>query len=258
MRKSLLIILFLLYTSVILSQESVICLHGFFRSYRCMIPLGNVMRHEGFDVYLWDYPSRDKTIEEHAEHLVEVMNALAKKNPSEPIHFVTHSLGGIIVRAALNHPNCPQEAKIGKAVLLAPPNKGASLARTFQGCPLIRWIFGKKAGHQLLTFTETDMCNLGEFPPTMPVMVIAGKKGTRFFYKWIKETNDGKVTVEETRLSSPHHHHILNVGHSWIMTSRESIALTRNFLINGEVAKDLQPNEPASSVQEVDIPASTS
>ena len=248
MRKYLLLILFLIQTIVLQSQESVVCLHGFFRSYRCMIPLANVVRDEGLNVYLWDYPSRQKTIEEHATSLVEVLNAIAQKNPSEPIHFVTHSLGGIIVRAAMNHPDCPQEAKIGKAILLAPPNRGASLARNFQGWPIMRWIFGKKAGHQLMTYTETDMRNLGQFPETKHVMVIAGQKRSRLSFKWAKEPNDGKVTVEETRLDSPHDHHILNVGHSWIMTSRKSISLMKSFL----VASDSPTNEPVEPAPVID------
>lgn len=252
MRKYLLIVLFLTQTLVLQGQESVICLHGFFRSYRCMIPIANVVRDEGLNVYLWDYPSRKKTIEQHAECLVEILNAIAKDNPSEPIHFVTHSLGGLIVRTAMNHPNCPKEAKIGKAILLAPPNRGAVLARSFHGWPIIRWIFGKKAGHQLMTYTETDMHNLGTFPETKQVMVIAGKKESQFF-KWAKVPNDGKVTVDETRLNSPHNHHILNVSHSWIMTSRESIALTKGFLLS----TDSQSNAPDESALEGEIDPST-
>jgi pimeloyl-ACP methyl ester carboxylesterase len=234
MRQFLIIILFLFQTIALHAKESVVCLHGFFRSYRCMIPIANVARNEGANVYLWDYPSRSKTIEDHAAALVEVLNIIAKQNPNEPIHFVTHSLGGVIVRAALCSPDCPQEAKIGKAVLLAPPNKGARLARRVHGCPIFRKIFGKKAGYQLMTYTEEDMENIGSFPESKQVMVIAGTKESRLLSKWMHTPNDGKVTVEETRLSTPHRHHVLHVAHSWIMTSRESISLTRGFLFSKE------------------------
>lgn len=231
MKNIILFIIFFCQTLLLQAQEgSVVCLHGFFRSYKCMIPLANVIRDEGLDVYLWDYRSRQKTIEEHADCLVEVLNAIAQKNPSKPIHLISHSLGGIIIRAAVNHPNCPHEAKIGKAILLAPPNQGASLARHFQGNRFVRWIFGKKAGTQLLTYTEEDMSNFGEFPPTKDVLVIAGAKGSSTFKHLIHEPNDGKVTVEETRLNAPHWHQTLYVSHSWIMTSRQSIAIMRHFL----------------------------
>ena len=238
MRKYLFLILILVQTMV-LHAESVVCLHGFFRSYRCMLPLANIMQNEGLNVYLWDYPSRKKTIEKHAECLVEVLNAIAERYPSEAIHFVSHSLGGIIIRAAMNHPACPHQAKIGKAIFLAPPNQGASLARNFQRCPIARWIFGNKTGHQLLTYTEENMASFGEFPKTKQVMVIAGKRESRFFHPWVKEPNDGKVTIEETRLNTPHNHCILNVSHNWIMTSRESIALAKSFIL----ANDSQPKD---------------
>lgn len=232
MKKTLLVFLFLFHLFTLQAYDgSVVCLHGFFRSYKCMIPVANTLRNEGFDVYLWDYPCRHRTIEEHAENLVEVLKIIAKNRPSEPIHFVTHSLGGIIVRAAVNHPECPEEAKIGKAVLYAPPNHGSELARKFHGCPAIRWIFGKGAGSQLLTFTKNEMDALGNFPSTMDVLILAGQKRHRILSIWTDDPNDGKVTVNETRLSTPHKHKTLNASHTWIMRSRESIALTKEFLI---------------------------
>lgn len=242
MRKYLLLFLLLIQT-ISLHAESVVCLHGFFRSYRCMIPLANVMRNEGLNVYLWDYPSRQKTIEEHAACLVEVLNAIAREFPGEPIHFVTHSLGGIIVRKAINHPDCPNEAKIGRAILLAPPNQGASLARRFQGCPMIRWIFGQYAGQELLNYTEKEMAELGEFPPSMEVVVVAGRKGNPLLNRLMDGPNDGKVTVDETRLNTPHKHYVMNVSHSWIMTSRQSIALIKSYLL--KPAESLSPTASA-------------
>ncbi|MBS0623460.1 MAG: alpha/beta fold hydrolase [Verrucomicrobia bacterium] len=211
------------------AEGSVVCIHGFIRSYRCMIPMGNMLDNEGFEVYLWDYQSRKNTIQGHAENLVKLLNTIAQQKPGQPIHFVTHSLGGIIIKTALNHPNCPEEARVGKAVLLAPPSQGSAVARSISHITPIRWFFGKKAGHQLLTYTSDDMENLGYFPEDMDVMVISGIKGN---YLLFRTPNDGKVFLHETRLSTPHTHLILNVSHSWIMTSRESMDLTRKFLLH--------------------------
>lgn len=235
MKKIVLLFIFLIQLSILeAGQGSVVCLHGFLRSYKCMIPLGNTLKREGLNVYLWDYQSRKATIDQHASNLVEVLNAIAHKHPGEPIHFCTHSFGGIIVRAAVNHPNCPEEAKIGKAILMAPPNKGAVLGRAFKDWGPVSWFFGKKAGKQLITYSEEDMNAIGSFPETMDVMVIAGKRGTRFFRLVHRAPNDGKVTVDETRLPTPHEHKILDVSHNWIMTSRESIAITKDFLLPTE------------------------
>jgi hypothetical protein len=231
MNKLILFLLLFCFNFLQAQEGSVVCLHGFFRSYKCMIPMGNTLKKEGLEVYLWDYQSRKETIESHAQNLVDVLKLIAKDKPGEAIHFTTHSFGGIILRAAVNHPDCPQEARIGKAVLLAPPNKGANLAHKANGCPAVRWFFGKKAGRQLLDYDEEAMNNLGDFPDTMDVMVIAGDKGTRFLGLFANGPNDGKVLVEETRLPTPHEHRILNVSHHWIMTSREAIQLTKEFIL---------------------------
>lgn len=218
----------LLLTQTVKGEETVVCIHGFFRSFRSMAPVAKIIRKAGFRPFLWDYPSRRKTIEEHTEDLVTVLRAIADQNPSKPIHFVTHSLGGIIVRKAVSHPDCPQEAKLGKAILLAPPNRGSIFGRSLQKYTPVRWIVGNKTGQELITYSEEDMSLLGTFPDTMAVMVIAGTKKRPFFKT--AEPSDGTVTVEETRLSTPHTHAIINTGHTWIMSNSKTLALIKEFL----------------------------
>ncbi len=235
MKNIIAILLFLFCFNTLRAQEgSLVCLHGFFRSYKCMIPIGNTFKKEGLDVYLWDYQSRKETIETHADNLVEVLKVVAKQKPGEPIHFLTHSFGGIIVRAAMNHPECPEEAKFGKAILLAPPNRGARLAKRVHKCPAIRWFFGKKAGRQLLDYDEEAMNSIGNFPSTKDVMVIAGSKGSRLSAFFVRGPNDGKVRVDETHLPTPHEHRVLYVSHNWIMTSRETIQISKEFILESD------------------------
>lgn len=228
--KYLLLFFTILFTwSASLQADSVVCIHGFIRSYRCMLPMGNALEDAGFHVFLWDYPTRQNTIEGHANNLVSILKEIAKKYPGEPIHFVSHSMGGLVAKTAVNHPECPQEATQGKAVLLAPPMQGSSLARALHNVYPIRWIFGRNAGYQLQTYGPQEMAQLGHFPHTMGVMVISGAKGSRFFFK---SPNDGKVSVEETRVEAVDFHHVvIYASHSWIMTSSESIELTRDFLM---------------------------
>jgi pimeloyl-ACP methyl ester carboxylesterase len=223
-----LILAFSIFAQTPLKADSVVCIHGFIRSYRSMIPMGNALEKEGLNVYLWDYQSRSLTIEEHAANLVQVLKAIAVERPGESIHFVTHSLGGVITKTALNHPECPYEAKKGRAVLLAPPMQGSSMARAVSHITPVRWVFGEKAGQQLMTFDNKDMSALGAFPPTVDVLVISGKKGRQIFFN---EQNDGKVSIEETRLDTSHEHRVIHASHSWIMTSRESIQMTKAFLL---------------------------
>lgn len=197
--------------------------------------MSNALRSEGFDVFLMDYQSRKKTIEQHAEDLVVILNKIAAEKPGQPIHFVSHSLGGVIVRVAAAHPNCPEEAKKGKAILLAPPNQGSSLARKFNHLKPVRFVFGKRAGAQLLDYSEDEMLDIGKFPDTMGVVVIAGGQGN---YTIWDQPNDGKVSVQETRLDTPHVHIIHEASHRWIMTSRWTIHFTCEYLKSGKINMD--------------------
>ncbi|NGX37093.1 MAG: hypothetical protein K1000chlam2_00243 [Chlamydiae bacterium] len=210
--KSLIFILF--FQCAVFSSETVFCLHGFMRKPASMKKIATAFKSDGYAVENWGYPSRDKTIQEHAQALVKDLNKIAKKNPGEPIHFVTHSLGGIIVRCALNHPDCPEEAKIGKAVLLAPPNQGAEFGRFLGHVAPARKALGVKAGRQILYSENFDY--VGQFPETKEVLVISGTFG---WNPLAKGKNDGKVGVEESCLSTPHKHMTHFSGHSWIMYS---------------------------------------
>ncbi len=175
----------------------------------------------------WVYPSRDKLIEEHAADLVAKLREVADEYPGEPIHFVTHSMGGLVVRAAANHPECPREARQGRAVLLAPPNRGAAFARHWSKNRLMRWYFGEHAGRQLMETPEDGFDYLGHFPSTMRVLVVAGDFGINWK---VEGQDDGKVAVEETRLKTPHRFVQIHAGHSWIAWWPTAIRLAEAFL----------------------------
>ena len=219
-------IIFIVSTSSIFSEELLLCVHGFMRTHRNMSRIEKAFTKSGWEVINWGYPSRSKMIEDHGLDLVASLKEIAEKRPGKPIHFITHSLGGVIVRSALNHPDCPHEAKIGKAVLIAPPNQGAIFARRFKSFFFFRWMMGKHAGYELMNTPSFE--HIGQFPNTKEVLVIAGNLG---FNPYIKESNDGKVGVKETFLSTPHMHCIVASGHSWISLSLNVIRVAKAVLL---------------------------
>lgn len=208
-----------------LAAETVVCVHGFMRSAQSMALMANALRKEGHLVMNWSYPSRGESIESHAAALVEKLQELVQERPGEPICFVTHSLGGVIVRAALNHPDCPIEAKVGRAVLLAPPDRGAQLARTLYKRPLARILMGDGAGRDLGTTEEGGFDALGPFPESMGVLVIAG-------------TRDGKVLIEETHLTSPHERLEGPYYHTWIAWHPRVITATKEFIGRSSLGRE--------------------
>jgi hypothetical protein len=206
--------------------DVVVGIHGFLTNSRALKTVKSALQCAGLDVYLWNYPSRQKCIEEHACDLVVSLQQIACQCPGRPIHFVTHSIGALVLRAALNMPGCPEEAKIGRAVLLAPPNQGSCLARRFSDTP-IAFAMGDRSGWELMHYDACKMLCFGEFPPTMRVLVIAGTKGNRI---WFNGPNDGFIAIEETRLNTPFCFLSFPVTHGNLLTIPAVLCSIRNFL----------------------------
>jgi hypothetical protein len=213
-----------------LAADTVYCIHGFMRAPSCMNKMARQFEEEGYASVKWGYPSKEKYIQEHAADLVKSLQETAAKKPGEPIHFVTHSLGGLIVRSAHNHPDCPEEAKQGRAVLLVPPNQGTQFGQFLGKSKPMRKMLGDRAGKQLMFCDHFDF--LGEFARGKQVLIISGT------YGWnpvVEGKNDGKVGVKESCLNTPHQHVTHFSGHSWIMYSDGVIDTAKRFVALGEL-----------------------
>lgn len=194
-----------------------------------MTSLARSFKKDGWPVINWSYPSRQKNIEDHADDLVQRLRMISQEEPGKAISFVAHSMGGLIVRCALNHPYCPEEAKWGSAVLIAPPNRGSVLARRLYKYKIVRWVLGQMSGKQLMTTPLDGFDRLGNFPQQMPVMVISGTAG---FNPMIPGKSDGKVGVEESCLTTPHIHETIWAGHCWICHCPDTIKRAKSFMLS--------------------------
>jgi len=205
--------------------DTLVCVHGFMGAPWNMHFLAKNLRRDGWDVVNWKYPSRDRTISEHGEQFLLKLIDLAERKPGQPIHFVTHSLGGLVLLSALNHPSCPQEAKIGKVVLIAPPIKGSSWGRWVGQFSLARWLAKDFSGHELMTQLNFD--DLGNFPDSLEhILVIAGSLGIN---PLLPKGNDGTLAIHETFLSTPHEHVVVKRGHKTIVFSKKVCGLILQF-----------------------------
>lgn len=228
--KKLIISLFLFvgaFSCLRAEQEVIICVHGVMRSSASMSYAACSLRKAGYHVENWGYPSRMKTIAEHGVDLAREIKRVSQVYPGRSIYFVTHSMGGLVLRAALNHPECPQIAKEGKAVLYAPPNRGSSFGRQMSSYGFVRQIYGEYSGAELLFTEEDGFEKLGTFPETMSVLVIAG---TQSFNPLVSEESDGTVRVAETALKTPFKWETFPVNHTFIMWSPRVLRATVDFL----------------------------
>ena len=211
--------------------ECVILIHGLGRTYRSMWDMEEKLREAGYHTVNLDYPSRKKTIEEIAgEYIPKAIKECQIYN-AEAIHFVTHSLGGIITRKIIKD-NRP--AVLGSVVMLSPPNKGSYVADALKGRWYYRWINGP-AGQQLTTSSDSLPNRLG--PVDYPVGIITGNDPAFFdtwFTTFIPGVNDGKVAVAQTKLEGMADFMVVSESHTYIMDAVRVQDETIYFLKHGK------------------------
>ncbi len=108
-----------------MSRETVLLVHGHAAHPVLLEPLRRALERQGFRALNWRYRSLRGSIEVHAEKLAAAARALDEDAAVARLHFVGHSMGAIVVRRALT---MMRPRKLGRVVLLAPPNRGARLA----------------------------------------------------------------------------------------------------------------------------------
>lgn len=192
-----------------------------------MRPLEEALAHEGFDVVNLGYHSVEAPIETLAE--TAITQALsACKHPSTRTHFVTHSLGGILVRQYFQaHPH----QTLGRVVMLGPPNQGSELVDSFVKIPGYRQLNGF-AGQQLGTTDNSVPNNLGAV--NFELGIIAGSQSINpILSLLLPGDDDGKVTVERTKVDGMNDHLTLPTTHTFMMRNTEVIEQVIAFLHNG-------------------------
>lgn len=117
------------------SRETVVLVHGLGANGLLVMSLmARRIARAGYGTVIWSYPSYRRTIEKHGDQLRRRLDELDADPQVSRIHLVTHSMGSIVARSALGQGRPP---KLGRWVMLAPPNLGSPLA-AFWG-PKLRW-----------------------------------------------------------------------------------------------------------------------
>lgn len=224
-------------------QEYVILLHGLCRSSHSMKPMAHALSRAGYNVVNVDYPSRTASIEELSEETLERIIRDCQRNNATTIHFVTHSLGGILVRSYLGQHTIPN---LGRVVMLAPPNQGSEIVDKLGAWRLFQKINGP-AGRELGTDERSTPNQLGA--ADFCVGVIAGNRSLNWINSLlIPGRDDGKVSVERTKLSGMTDHRVIPTTHPFIMRNRSAIRDTLAFLRTGHF--DGQPAVEAQAPSE--------
>jgi len=213
-------------------KEHVILLHGLCRTTHSMRAMERALTDAGYHVWNIAYPSRTNTVAGLSESVLAPAIRDCEAAGATRIHFVGHSLGGILVRDYLARHTLPNA---GHVVMLGPPNQGSEIVDKIG----MWWIFQKingPAGCELGTAPDSAPNRIG--PPTVKVGVIAG----RLSINWINSlmipgSDDGKVSVERTRLEGMADHLVLPTAHPFVMKNKRAIQQTIHFLKTGKFAR---------------------
>lgn len=210
------------------AREEVILLHGLCRTSRSMANMERALSAAGYTVRNVNYPSRSAPIQELADDAIGRAIDDCQKDGATRIDFVTHSLGGILVRSYLARHPLPS---LGRVVMLGPPNQGSEIVDRLGGLFLFKWINGP-AGNELGTDSNSVPNLLGQ--AKFPVGIIAGDRSINWINSLlIPGRDDGKVSVERTKLAGMSDHIVIHATHPFIMRNREAIEQTIQFLSTG-------------------------
>jgi pimeloyl-ACP methyl ester carboxylesterase len=212
--------------------DSVVLLHGLGRSAAAMKPLANHLRAAGFTVHNLDYPSTDHTPDELVAWLDDALLKCCERTQGA-LHFVTHSLGGILVRAQLE---VKRPARLGRVVQIAPPNHGSEIVDSLVGNPLFEVVLGP-TGSDLGTGPDSFPNRIGA--PDYEIGIIAGSASINpVGAVLLPEENDGTVSVASARLEGATDFIVVEANHTFIMQEPEVAEQVIHFIREGRFDHD--------------------
>ena len=227
MKKGLFSILLCILGFPAVAEECVVLLHGMARTERSMKKMAVELTKEEYSVVNYGYPSTSQDISNIAAH--HLPRAISQCKNATPVNFVTHSLGGIVLRNYLSNNKIKA---LGRVVMLGPPNQGSEVVDTLKNVPGFEFINGP-AGMQLGTDEESVPNSLG--PVTYPVGIIAGSSTINpVLSQMLPNPDDGKVSVERTKVEGMSDHLVVPVAHPFLMQNADVIRQVKSFLKSGK------------------------
>lgn len=212
-------------------QEVVVMLHGLWRSVRAMRPMAKHLANYGYTTVNIPYSSFRHDLDKLVKTVNEEVRPLIEEGKT--VHFVTHSLGGVVVKRLLEMLDGGQIERIGRVVMLAPPHKGSEIVDWLRSSPLrsIKGVLGP-AGEFLSSAHMASHSQ--EFRSDVEAAVIMGEKSAiPFFRKLLDASNDGIVSVEKGRLFGIKEFKVVDADHTFISSEPSVMELTARFIDHG-------------------------
>lgn len=208
-----------------MKKETVIILHGILRSDKHMRRLASYIEAHGYKVLNINYPSTKYDLVQLSEI---VWSQVGNELSNHKLHFIGYSMGGLLARVIINKYN---PSNLGKVIFIGTPNKGSIVADILSSNILYRKILGP-AGQQLISDQNGFKDIFGEV--NYEVGSIAGTLGIYLSSLLFKETNDGVVSLESTKLKDMKDHIALSCPHFYLPYSYKVHQYAVSFLSTGQ------------------------
>jgi pimeloyl-ACP methyl ester carboxylesterase len=205
-----------------------VLLHGIARTSRSLNRLEAALQRSGFTTLNLDYASRKKSLEALAADLHPEIADFARETDG-PIHFVAHSMGGLLTRVYLaKH----RPARLGRVVMLGTPNGGSEVADFLRKFAIYRAFYGP-AGLQLSTEQDRTLRSLPAVDYDLGIVAGCRSVDPISSHFILPKPNDGKVSVHHTRLDGMTDHTVVEASHPGLMRHPVAIDQTIAFLHQG-------------------------
>ena len=215
------------------TPDCVVLLHGLWRDERAMSFIDKQLQQSGYQTINVSYPSMQESLPVLADRYVSAAVQACRNLSSPRIHFVTHSMGGILARLYLQTHSLPQGSRM---VMLSPPNHGSEWVDWMRDSVWMSALLGP-AGGQL----ATDSSLLRELKPVaLEVGVITGSGGRGWF--GMPVPNDNAVTVASARLPEMSDFLVVPLNHVSIRRSEPVVQQMLSFLRQGRFL--VEPSAP--------------
>ncbi|MDP5136572.1 alpha/beta fold hydrolase [Rheinheimera baltica] len=215
------------------AKDCVVLLHGLARSASAMETMQQALDAAGYHSVNVDYPSREHAIEVLAPMAIAPALAQCRAKQSRVIHFVTHSMGGILLR---QYTQDNVIADLGRVVMMGPPNQGSQVVDNLKDVPGFE-AFNGPAGMQLGTGAQDIPKQLG--PVSFELGVIAGTSSINLILStFLPNPDDGKVSVENTKVQGMCALVTVDVSHPFLMQRQQVIDQVLYFLRRGSFFGD--------------------
>jgi pimeloyl-ACP methyl ester carboxylesterase len=196
--------------------RGVVLIHGLGRSPLSMRPIERRLAAHGYAVLNLGYPSRSADIPSLA---AGIARDIAGWRPGDTMDFVTHSLGGVLIRHAVASGALSVE-RIHRVVMLGPPNSGSELADRLPRWPVVGPLYRRLTGPAGAQLGTDDQSAPAQLPAvTFDVGVIAGTRSYNpIFSALLGASNDGKVRVDRTPVTGMRDFLEVPYWHPFLMT----------------------------------------